>query len=50
MHQDNLNNINFGIIISENVGVSNVIKGANRVNPFNVINIINIINYTLTIY
>ena len=36
MHYDNMENINFGIIISENVGVSNVIKGANRVNPFNV--------------
>jgi len=28
-------NINFGIIISENVGVSSALKGPIRINPFN---------------
>jgi len=37
LHTNNYDKINFGMIISENVGVSKVIKGAFRVNPFNVI-------------
>jgi trehalose 6-phosphate synthase/phosphatase len=38
VHHDKLN---FGIIISENIGVSSAIKGAFRVNPYNVNNIVN---------
>lgn len=33
--------LKFGIILSENVGVSTAIKGAFRVNPYNLNNIIN---------
>lgn len=43
--QDILSNerekINFGIIISENIGVSSAIKGPFRVNPFNLNSIVN---------
>jgi trehalose-6-phosphate synthase len=32
---------NFGIIISEYIGVSSAIKGAFRINPYNIANILN---------
>jgi trehalose-6-phosphate synthase len=38
--------INFGIIISENIGVSTALKGPFRVNPFNLSSIVNAIEKT----
>ncbi len=34
-------NINFGIIISENIGVSSALKGPIRINPYNLNSIVN---------
>ena len=38
--------INFGIIISENIGVSSAIKGPFRVNPFNLNSIVTVLEKT----